>query len=124
MTCRISWPRRSRPHGAGTLGSVTMTVRAAPETTPRLAVPGLASQHRTALGEPAQVRPPAIGASGRELGPALRPASGEDRPSAAGSHADPEPVGLLSLAVVRLERLLHGVASFDPDSWASRGART
>jgi hypothetical protein len=89
MTRRMSSPRRSRSHGTGALTSV---------------IARRAARHR---------------ALGRELRPALRPAPGEDRPSATGTHPETESVRLLPLSVVRLERLLHGVASFDPGSSAT-----
>src|SRR4051812_49759087 len=44
--------------------------------------------------------------SGGELLATLAPTTGEDRPTGARPHAQPEPVGLRPTAVVRLERAL------------------
>lgn len=69
--------------------------RAPPRGTPRADGPD---------GRPAARVDPA---SGRQLGAALAAPSGDDRATGTGAHAEAEPVGLRTAAVVRLEGPLH-----------------
>src|SRR5688500_17167230 len=67
--------------------------------------------------------------SGGELLATLAPTAGEDRPARAGTHPQPEAVGLRPAAVVRLARalahevlLLHAIGGAHPPVGGSAGA--
>src|ERR671916_3245433 len=92
--------------------------------------PALLPDRTTAVNSGRRRRRACAGStSGGELLATLAPTTGEDRPARAGTHPQPEAVGLRPSAVVRLERALahevlplHDIGGAHPPVGGARGA--